>query len=124
MLRPSGAMLSRVTPAAVRVQPAEELGRDGRGGAVGAVGHDAQAGQREAGNAVDEELNVVGLERGVVLDQGAGVAGSGACDARRDEGSRLPWPVRPRRELEAVAPKSLMPLSCQGLCEAEMTTPA
>jgi len=49
------------------VEAAEELGSDGCSGTVGAVGHDFQAVEFEAGDGVDEELNVVGLEAGLSL---------------------------------------------------------
>ena len=81
MLRPSGAMLSSVTGAWPPIQAAEELGRDGGSGAVGAVGDDLQAGEREAGNGIDEELNVVGLKGGIVFD-GRKRCGIGDVDLR------------------------------------------
>ena len=70
MFRPSGAMLQQRHLAA---QPPEQLRRHRRRGSIGAVGYDAQAGQREARNAIDEELNVVGLQGEVVLDRGQAV---------------------------------------------------
>ena len=74
MLRPSGAMLRRVTLVAA-VEAAEELGGDGGGGSVGAVDDDVEAGEGEAGDGVDEELDVVVLIGGVVFDgrQGGGI---------------------------------------------------
>ena len=67
-------MLRRVTLARA-VEAAEEFGGDGGGGSVGAVGDDAEACKRKAGNGVDEELDVVGLVGGVVFDgrQGGGI---------------------------------------------------
>ena len=52
------------------VQATEELRRNGRRRAVGAIGHKLQVREREAGNAIDQELDVVSLERGIVLDCG------------------------------------------------------
>ncbi len=56
--------------ASAAIEALKELGRNGRGGAVGAIGHDFQMREREAGNAIDQELDVVGLERRIVLDSG------------------------------------------------------
>ena len=54
--------------APVAIQTPEELRRNGRGRAVGAIGHDLQVRERKAGNAVDQKLDVVGLQRRIVLD--------------------------------------------------------
>jgi len=58
-------------------QTAEEFRGDSGGGAIGAVGHNLQALERESGNRVDQKLDVVGLQRGVVHDgRQAGRVGS------------------------------------------------
>ena len=64
----------------------EELGGDGGGGSVGAVGDNAEAGEVEAGNAIEEELNVVVLVGGVVFDgrQGGGVGGGDLGGVEQD----------------------------------------
>ena len=65
--------------AAVGVEFGEELGRDGAGGAVGAVDDDAAAVEREAGDGGEEEADVFGAV--------------GFVDGRRFEvrGSRFEW---------------------------------
>ena len=65
----------------VPAQAAEEFRSNGGRGSVGAVGDDAEACKREAGDGIDEELDVVGLKGGVVLNgrQGGGIGG---CDLR------------------------------------------
>ncbi len=95
MLRPSGSMLSSATsPPSCR----KELRRNRRRRAICAIGHDAQPGQRQSRHAVDEELDVVGLERWVVLDRRAALPGRDARDLRaRDAESRPPWPAPPHR---------------------------
>ena len=111
--------------ASLAVEALEELRRNGRSGAVGAIGNDLQMGERKAGNAVDEELDVIGLERRIVLDGWKALRIGDLRPARR--GGRISSSMASSTasgSLKPSAPKSLMPLSCQGLCEAEMTTPA
>ena len=106
MLRPSGAMLRRVT-LPCGVEAAEELGGDGGGGSVGAIGNDAEAGEREAGDGVDEELDVVELVGGVVLDrrQFGGVGGGGLGGVEED--LALHGELEHVGELEAVGAEEL-----------------
>ena len=55
--------------APLAVEPPEKLGRDCRRRAVGAIGHDLQAREREAGYASDEKPNVIGKKRRMVYDR-------------------------------------------------------
>ena len=71
-------MLRRVTLLR-SVEAVEELGGDGGGGSVGAVGDDFEAREGEAGDGVDEELDVVGSIGRVVFD-GRQVGGIGSVD--------------------------------------------
>ena len=77
MLRPSGAMWSRVTSPPRR----EELRCDGGRGSVGAVGDDSESCEGEARDAGKKEFYVVGLEGGIVFDRGKG-CGIGGLDLR------------------------------------------
>ena len=104
----------------------EELRGDGGGGAVGAVDYDAVAVEREAGDGGEEELDVLGAVG--FVDRGAWGTGSAMPGARelgqlRKISSSMASSVA-SGSLKPSGPKSLMPLSCQGLWEAEMTTPA
>jgi hypothetical protein len=80
----------------------------------------------EAGNTVDEELNVIGLEAGIVFDgRQSGRVGIGrVVFGSVMEDFVFHGQFSASGSLKPSAPKSLMPLSRQGLCEAEMTTPA
>ena len=82
---------------AIGIEAAKELRRDGGGGAVGAIGHDLQTGEREAGNAIDEELDVVGLEVRDCLRPAEAARIGDLRPGRRGEESPPPWPARPHR---------------------------
>ena len=98
MLRPSGACSASVMRgASIAIEPAKKLRRDCRGSAIGAIGHNLQAGEREPGHAIDEELNVIALKGRVVFDWREGVRIGDLRPARREREFPLPWPARPRR---------------------------
>ena len=63
------AVGSDVEQGDVAAQSGEELGGDGCRSAVGAVDDDAQSGKVEAGDGVEEELDVIGRERGIVFNE-------------------------------------------------------
>ena len=68
-------------------ETSEEHGGDHGGGSVGTIYDDAAAAvsEREAGDAIDEELNVVGLEGGIVFD-GRDGSGIGLGELGGDQG--------------------------------------
>ena len=100
--------------------PAVRLGGDDRRGAVGAVDHDPQPGERARGGG--EQVVDVALDRrragrgpgrsSAPVGRGAGASSPSSTASRRASGSLCP-----------PAAKSLMPLSGIGLCEAEIITP-
>jgi hypothetical protein len=118
------AVGSDVEQGYLTAQTAEELGSRSRRGSVGAVGHNAQAVQLESGNAVDQELNVIGLKSVTIRE------GRKACRVGSDgvggvmEDILFHGQLDRIGELEAVGAKEFDAIIRQGLCEAEITTPA
>ena len=101
--------------AVCRREAAEKLGGDGGGGAVGAVGDNAEAGEARPGT----ESRGTGCSRpegGVVFDrgQGGGIGRVAIWAAWRRISSSMASSTA-SGSLKPSAPKSLMPLSCQGL---------
>ena len=92
---------------AATIEAVEELRGDGGGGSVGAVGDDAEAGERKAGDGVDEELDVVVLIGDVVFDGGQG-GGFGRGDLRGvEQDIALHGELERVGELESVGAEEL-----------------
>ena len=121
-----GAAWVRWTSPSPPIECGEELRGDGGGGSVGAVDDDALAVEREIGDGVEEEVDVLGavgsLTSGRARSSDCGV-GRRSFRGWRKISSSMASSVA-SGSLKPSGPKSLMPLSCQGLWEAEMTTPA
>ena len=110
--------------AAIAVEAAKKFRRDGGSSAVGAVGHDFEVGERKAGKGIDEELDVIGLQRGIVFD-GREAAGSEICVlGRMMQNFLFHGEFQRVGQFESVAAEELDAVILPGICEAEITTPA
>ena len=109
----------------IAAEAAEQFRGDGGGRAVGAVGNDAQPVEIQSRNAVDAGTGCSPAAALIVFDAAGAMPGSGA-GAMRGVMQDLVFDgeLIASGSLKPSAPKSLMPLSRQGLCEAEITTPA
>ena len=119
MLTPSGA--SPMTSTSVGAEPAEHVGCADDGGAVGAVEDQPQAGEID-GEPFEQSGDVAIAPLGPRHDRpearrppAGGPAASIACSTAASSASG---------SLKPSAPKSLIPLSGKGLCEALITAPA
>ena len=102
----------------------EKFRSNGGCGSIGAVGDDIETVKRKAGKGIEEELNVVGLE-GEVVGDGREAVGIGDVDLRSMmEDFFFDGEFIGIGQLESVGAKELYAVILQGLCEAEMTTPA
>ena len=103
----------------------QHLGRDGRGGAVGAVDHDAHAGEVAPLEHLDEMVHVappgVGLGPGLPTPWPTGELDSGVGRVEDPASSASMAASVASESLSPPAAKSLTPLSEKGLCDADTT---